>query len=518
MAFTSQSKVSGINITTIVSDSRKVVPGALFVAIAGFTMDGHKFVGDALAKGCAAAVVDKGRRIKSKDPHVPIVAVADTREALGYLAAEYHDHPAKKLKLIGITGTNGKTTTSYLLEAIVKQDGKETGVIGTVSYRFHDTEMEAPLTTPDPLALQGLFRQMVDNGITHVLMEVSSHALAQKRLHGVEYDVAMFVNLSRDHLDFHGSMAEYYESKKKLFTDHLKAGGKAVVFRTSCQDKTSGGKGRIIDWGERLGKDLLKLKSNKAAGKRFSLLTCGQDCGEVRAKKYSYGIDGIDCEITTPAGPAAIHSGLVGEFNLANILCAVGAGISLNIDITQIEKGIEAVAGIPGRLQRLAGKEGPFVFVDYAHTPDALENVLMALRKLAPTRLIVVFGCGGDRDTGKRVLMGEVAGRLADITLLTSDNPRNEQPESILQQIEVGMKNLSITRMRAEALLVENRKGYDVICSRKEAIDTAIYYGRKGDILLISGKGHETYQITKTGRQFFDDRLEAKKHLDVIRW
>ena len=435
-------KVDDIIIKGLSSDSRSVRPGDLFAAVVGRSFDGHEFIDQAIANGCSAILVNKdwpGQLGTDVASRVTVIEVDDTRDGLGHMAANYFDHPDCDLMMIGITGTNGKTTTSYLVEAILKSCTKRVGVIGTVNYRYEDensnyVEMAAPFTTPEPIILQSLLRQMRDQGISHVVMEVSSHALAQKRIAGLTFDVAVFTNLSREHLDFHGDMNDYFASKKLLFTEYLNPNGKMVIMqdKSASSANLSDRQPIIADWGSRMSdelRSLISLSDNKTA-----LFTCGTSSAcDVHPHHFSIDLQGIQTTIATPAGDITLQTPLVGEFNLRNILCAIGIGIGVGCEIRCLQNGLETIKGIPGRLERVATAaktaEKPVVFVDYAHTPDALENVLGALRQLEPQRLVCVFGCGGDRDHGKRSIMGEIAGRLSDVVLITSDNPRSESPE-----------------------------------------------------------------------------------------
>lgn len=511
-----------IDISAITSDSRQVKPGTLFVAVPGLTVNGHNFVDDAIAKGCAAVMVEEGwcNAGNCQNQNTACIEVADTRAALGRVAASFYGHPARTMKLIGITGTNGKTTTTYLLEAMIREAGGNPGVIGTVNYRYNGLEVPASFTTPEAVSLQELLRRMADSGVSHVIMEVSSHALAQKRLEGLLFDVAVFTNLSRDHLDFHGDMAGYFDSKKKLFLEYLKKDGKAVVVESPELVDSTENAGPRIDWGSCLAQELVFSTEWQNASKgEMDIVTCGMTGANVWVDSFDEDLNGINAEIVTPAGRFHLRSSLVGEFNLKNLLGGVGTGIALGFDPAVIVQGLGKANMVPGRLERVTSSKDLAVFVDYAHTPDALENVLKTLRKIVSGRLIVVFGCGGDRDQGKRPLMGEIAGRLADIALATSDNPRSESPLKILAEIELGLQNTSLRRMRAEALLSRPAmRGYDIVESRQEAIAVAIRYANSNDLVLISGKGHENYQITSTGKIFFDDRLEAVRQLATIRW
>ena len=463
-------------ITGLSSDSRKVQPGNLFAAIHGLAVDGHNYLNQAVAAGCSALLVNNGWQDFATEakigPQIPLVEVDDTKIALGDIAATFYDHPDRQLTVIGITGTNGKTTTSFLVEAILKACGKRPGVIGTVNYRYNDRndtgiEIEAPFTTPESPTLFALLRKMADQGITDVVMEVSSHALAQARLTGIGFDITVFTNLSRDHLDFHCDMNHYFSCKKLLFTDYLKPGGQVVIMLDDIESQPKGNtisRAEKNDWGKQMSEELKALY--QAREDSPSIITCGvnSDC-DVHPQDFNIDIRGIKAEIVSPSGNLSLATPLVGEFNLQNILCAIGIGIIDEEDLGCIQKGIEDVKTIPGRLERISFAEisanSPAVFIDYAHTPDALENVLGAFRKLNPKRLICIFGCGGDRDQGKRVLMGEIAGTLSDVVLATSDNPRSEPPEKILQQIEEGLFISPLKKISAwEILPRKDGKGW----------------------------------------------------------
>ncbi len=508
--------VRGKAVDEVVFNSQKARSGTLFVALPGQNSDGHSFVKDAIRRGCSMLVVEEGRLAESflkksaKTTGINWIVVPDSRQALGIIAAAFFSHPAREMILTGITGTNGKTTTTYLLEGMLASSGAKTGVIGTINYRSIGIREKASLTTPEPVALQGLLRRMADKGVTHIIMEVSSHALSQKRISGLFFDVALFTNLSRDHLDFHVTMEEYFQSKKMLFTDHLKKDGTAVILTGKNMQHQK-------DWGKRLVENLPKNPScSSSVGK---VLDCGTDKEAIVLKRKKIAANGISAVINTPSGPWNIKSSLVGSFNLENLLGAVGVGVALGLDPQKATQGLGAVKKIPGRLEEVVNPCGARVYVDYAHTPDALEKALLVLKKLTSGRLVVVFGCGGDRDAGKRPLMGRVAGAIADIVLLTSDNPRSEEPGRILQQIEIGMKATSLSRHRVEWIFRQaDRRGFDVIESRHDAIRLAIHNAGPQDVVLISGKGHEDYQITKNGRRFFDDRMETVKQYRIIQW
>ena len=503
-----------VKITKVTADSREAGPGVLFVAVSGLRVDGHDFVEQAAAAGCAAVVVQKGRLKDAVGKRLKAVRIVvdDTRRALGELAAAFYGHPANRLRMIAITGTNGKTTTSYLLEGVLAAAGASPGVIGTVSYRFAGQELPAPYTTPEAVQLQQLLWQMVERRVTHVVMEVSSHALAQGRLQGVLFDVALFTNLTRDHLDFHGDMESYFNAKKLLFTEHLKQGATAVIL----QEGEGGENAAELGWGRRLAGELAADAGWRAA--KRTIITCGMEAGsDIFPGRTVKSLAGIEAEVALPSGVMPMATRLVGDYNLKNVLGCLGVGTALGLDMERMRQALGSFAGVPGRLERVGEVDAcrPAVFVDYAHTPDALENVLATLRELTSGRLIVIFGCGGDRDRGKRPLMGAVAGRLADVVLVTSDNPRSESPEMILAEIETGLRGLP--RLRGEALLRRPWLcGYDIIASRREAIRVGVQGAQSGDVVLLSGKGHECYQIDRAGKKFFDDRLEARQSLAVV--
>ena len=495
-------------VTSVTSDSREVVPGSLFVAICGEKTDGHAYISEAVAKGCLAVVLDHKQGMGEST--VPAVLVRDCHEAMSELAAAWYGYPATQLQLIGITGTNGKTTCSWLIEGILLAAGCRPGVIGTVNYRYNSHDglhvlQDAPLTTPDPLTLQGLLRTMADNQVTHVVIEVSSHALQQKRLGSTCFDIALFTNLSRDHLDYHQTMEQYFAAKKLLFLRHLKPKGVAVIVNTDAPGE---------DWGALLAQDLPGVP----------LLRCGlsRQC-EVTASALVQTIEGFSCFLHLKGEQAAFASSLTGGYNVLNILAAAGVGLALGLSIELICTGLARVARVPGRLERVVlpgegAAAGPTAFVDYAHTPDALENVLRTLQEISSGRLLCVFGCGGDRDQGKRSLMGAIAGHFADVAIVTSDNPRSENPETIITQIVEGVAT-SGKRLGDLAELLDPAQpidGYAVITDRRKAIAIACSLAGAGDSVLVAGKGHEQYQIIGAEKHFFDDRLEVANAL--LRW
>jgi len=454
-----------MEITGLSYSSHEVQPGNLFVALKGQKYDGSSFVEIAKEKGVAAVLSESG-----PPPHWPLtwIRVADGREALAHLADEFFGHPSQSLKVIGITGTKGKTTITYLLESIILKAGGRPGVIGTINYRGPGTIQPAPRTTPEASDLQRLLRTFLDNGATHAILEVSSHSLVMKRVLGIQFDLAMFTNLSPEHLDFHASMDDYFEAKKKLFYLNKKK-------RTAIVNQDD-------PWGQKLITEL-----------PLTTITFGfQPEALIRASEVRLSERQTSLLILYPGGEVELTSSLLGQHNVYNILAAFAAGLALNLDLTAIVKGITAVKSIPGRLEKIDNDLGLSIFVDYAHTDTALRSVLTTLRSFQPRRIIVVFGCGGDRDRSKRERMGQVAGELADIIIITSDNPRNEDPASIIAEVEKGVRRTGV-------------KHYWLEPDRRQAIKQALSTARKGDILLVAGKGHEEYQEIKGEKIPFND-------------
>lgn len=497
-----------LQISDITSDSREAKKNSLFVALRGELNDGHTFVKSAIANGCKVVVVEKDRFIFSSitAPDVCILEVADSRIAYGEIARNFYDNPQDHLKFVGITGTNGKTTITYLLEHILAARKERVGVIGTVNYRFTSKNGEkqvlpAPFTTPEPALLQKLLRMMVDNGVTTVVMEVSSHALVQERLGDIKYDVAAFTNLSHDHLDYHNSMEEYFEAKKLLFTHHLKDSGTAVITHRGGQEEAR--------YSEILASFL------KEQGTKVFEVGDNQD-SSITPNNIEVTTQSTKLRLRTDGGEFSLSTPLVGRFNVDNIITSLGIALVLGVDANVAVQSLHTAAGAPGRLERVMVDdevERASVFVDYAHTPDALLNVLSTLKKLPHEKLICVFGCGGDRDKAKRPEMGRIASEYCDVVIITDDNPRSESPEEILGQI---VKGIDKGRMKEKKEILLSRQlqseaGYVVISDRKEAIYNAVTYSGPKDIVLVAGKGHEKYQLTNDGKRFFDDCLEVRE-------
>jgi len=464
-------------VTEVSHDSRRAGPGTLFVAIRGHAADGHEFLEAARRKGAAAFASEEPPR-----PGAPWVRVRDAREALAVLSAALLGYPARELELVGVTGTNGKTTTAYMVDSALRQAGETVGLLGTVEYRVGDRVAEAVRTTPEASDLQTMLRQMKDAGCRRAVLEVSSHSLVLRRVHGLEFRVAVFTNLTRDHLDFHGDLESYFAVKRRLFTDYLKPAGRAVI-------------GVGDDWGRRLAGELA------AAG--VPVVTWGEDDGDVRAASAELDLAGIRARLVTPRGELAVASPLIGRFNLLNVLAAVAVAEALELEPAAAVRGIAAEGPLPGRLEPVrAGQDFP-VFVDYAHTPGALAAALGSLRELSARRIAVVFGCGGERDRGKRPEMGRIAGELADLAIVTSDNPRGEDPEAILDAVEVGLRQ-SGGRYRR----VTDRRA-----ALREAVEVAASGGAPGWMVLAAGKGHEQVQLVGESRIPFSDRRELEAAL-----
>jgi len=480
-------------------DSRKVSPGDLFVAVRGTNSDGHDFLDRAVALGAAALLVEEIPDASIRQD-VPTVRVPDARRALAPIAARFFGHPASELSLIGVTGTNGKTSTSYLVESILSQAGQRVGLVGTIEIRYAGEREVAVNTTPESLDLQRTLRAMRTEQIDSVVMEVSSHGLELGRVVGCAFRVAAFTNLSQDHLDFHGNMDAYLASKARLFRDHLAPGAIAVV---NIDDPASE---KMIEIAREAGAEILRVGRGRDA------------CAELRLVASTISLDGTRATLEDENGSFEVALPLIGDFNLENLLVAAGIGRALGIESAVIAAGVASCRQVPGRMERVigTGREEPTVLVDYAHTPDAVEKLLRAVRPLCKGRLIAVFGCGGDRDRAKRPLMAEAVAAHADRAIATSDNPRTEDPVAILADIEVGLK--SLVCVEPEALLSpgqgqDDQARYCVLLDRREAIDRAILDADANDTVVLAGKGHEDYQILGHEKFPFDDRIEARRAL-----
>jgi len=485
---------SDIEITSLCYDSRKIEPGGLFFALRGVKSDGTEFVDAAVKGGAVAIVADRPCAVAGATQ----VVVPDARLAMSLMAAEFYGNPTADIPVVGITGTNGKTTTTYLVEGILEKGGIPAAVLGTISYRFGGTSIPAPNTTPESVDLQGILRGLKDQGARGVVMEVSSHSLEQRRADGCLFDVAVFTNLTRDHLDYHVDMASYFTSKLRLFTDLL----------TPTKEKPL--RRAVVNLDDPFGPRILQAISVPV----LTYSVTGD--ADLSVAEVQFSVHGICCRLNSPVGEIAISSELLGRFNLYNIMAAVGAGLALGIPKEAIRAGIEGHLKVPGRVERVPNDKGITVLVDYAHTGDALENVLATISELKTDRIITIFGCGGDRDKGKRPVMGEIAARYSDLAIVTSDNPRTEDPKEILKDVRAGILPLSLREYTIEELAGGVReKGFAMIESRREAVRAAILTARPGDIVLLAGKGHEDYQIVGTRKLHFDDREEAAEALKL---
>lgn len=477
-------------ILEVTDDSRQVQPGSLFVAFKGEHVDGHNFILRAVEQGAVGIVLQKDfclldQEVFKTHSSVSWVRVNNSRRTLGRIAARFYHQPAKRLHMIGVTGTNGKTTVTYLSKAVLEAGGMKTGLLGTVGYILGPDHYPASHTTPGAVALQAMLAKMVVSGQTASILEVSSHALALDRVEGCEFDIAVFTNLTQDHLDFHETMEAYFQAKCRLFMDYLTRNGKSMSPRAIIN---------IDDpWG-------CRLKDQCVA----PVWTYGiHQPAEIHARDVELSLTGTRFTAVTPMATFAITSPLVGEHNVYNLLAAIGVGLARGVLPPVIQKSLCMAQPAPGRFERVDEGQKFSVIVDYAHTEDALTRLLTAAQKLKTGRILTVFGCGGDRDSGKRPKMGKVTAELSDRVYLTSDNPRSEDPVRILTDIERGILEVP------ESI----RAPYQVIPDRREAIIMAINEAQAGDMVLIAGKGHEDYQLIGTKRIHFDDREEARKAL-----
>jgi len=468
-------------------DSRQIAEGDLFVAVPGRTHDGSSFVDDALGRGAVALMAEQ-----QLSHDIPQITVPDARLGLGRAAELVYGAPTSALRTVGITGTNGKTTTAHLLKNAIESVSGKPALIGTTGLIAFGAERPSLHTTPEGDDISRFARQALDGGATHLVIEVSSHGLALRRVDAIDFEVAAFTNLSRDHLDFHETMEGYGQAKARLFTE----------LTQKCA---------VIHVDDRFGSEL----ANRL---RIPVIRCSRNPernAEISATSWSVTRAGIHAEVETPSGTVEIRSPMLGEHNLENLLVALGCAHALGLDLNAVAKAWWSVTGSNGRLERIAHPGDIAVLVDYAHTPDALRRVVGTMRAVTPKRLIVVFGAGGDRDRGKRPEMGRVAVQGADICVLTSDNPRSEDPQSILAEVEAGAKSAGGVHIDLDALGSASR-GYCTAIDRKEAIRAAITAARAGDTVLLAGKGHETYQIVGTERAHFDDREEARAAIALV--
>ncbi|MDQ0215238.1 UDP-N-acetylmuramoyl-L-alanyl-D-glutamate--2,6-diaminopimelate ligase [Oikeobacillus pervagus] len=462
-------------ITSIENDHRKVKKGSLFICIKGYTVDGHQFAKEAVNKGAVAILAEK-----SVEVDVPVILVPDTKRAMSIVANHFYASPTKDFRLIGITGTNGKTTTSHLIEEMFREANEKTGLIGTMYMKIGEEVLKTKNTTPESLTLQKVFHQMKEEDVSTAIMEVSSHSLIEGRVHGCDYNIAVFTNLTQDHLDYHHTMEEYRHAKSLLFsqlgnTYDVKNPKYAVL---NADDQAS-----------------QEFEKETAA----HVVTYGiEKSAQFQARNIQLTAEGTSFELFYPNGMEKVQTNLVGQFNVYNALAAIAAAFVANIDMNTILTALKKIKGVTGRFQLVKGTQDFAVIVDYAHTPDSLENVLKTVRPLTDQRIFVVVGCGGDRDRTKRPLMAKVACEYATNPIFTSDNPRSEDPISILKDMEKGVPG----------------KQYELIADRRDAITHAIKEANTGDVIVIAGKGHETYQILGDQVIDFDDQkvaLEALK-------
>ncbi len=476
------------DVAVMTDDSRDVRPGVVFVAVNGQRTDGHAFVDQACRQQAVGVVVQAPFRVPPRVAHdagPAWITVKDSRKALGRLAARFFRNPSHTLAVVGVTGTNGKTTVAHVSQAILECGGCRTGLIGTVGYRIGAEVQAASHTTPGAIPLQSLLRRMVEAGMDTAVMEVSSHALALDRVEGCVFDIVVFTNLTQDHLDFHGDMESYYQAKQRLFREgvdpHVAARPRRAIINIDH------------DWGVRL-----------TAETSIPVWTCSiRRRADIQARDVALSPEGTRFTAHTPLGAVEIRTALVGEHNVSNLLAGIGVGLARGLSLDVIRQGIGGFQTVPGRFERVDAGQDFSVIVDYAHTEDALARLLATARQLRTGRLLTVFGCGGDRDRGKRSNMGRVAAQWSDVVFLTSDNPRTEDPDAILRDIERGVLECA-----------ESERGaWHVIPDRRAAIQAAFGEARTGDMVLIAGKGHEDYQIIGGTRLHFDDREVARELL-----
>ncbi len=466
------------DVVSVTSDSREVVPGSVFVAVRGSDADGQMYIPQAIEKGACAIVSEVA---PSDEKSLCWAHVPDARAAIAALACAWNDHPSASMKVVGITGTNGKTTTAFITHAIMKAAWTRAGLLGTVLVDDGVSVSDATHTTPGPVELQAILRKMADNDCRGVAMEISSHGLEQKRTDGLQLDVAVFSNLSQDHLDYHGNMEDYFSAKRRLFELlATQAGGKKTTAVVNLDDP----------YGQRLVEEFKdRLHFITYGHGVYADMRIGREVQTVRGTEFGVKFKGRDFLVRTP---------YIGRFNVSNCVAALSACVAAGIKPRDAVRALADAPQVPGRMEKVGTRDGASLFVDYAHTPDALVNAIAALRELKPRRLITVFGCGGDRDATKRPLMGKAAAEGSDYCIVTSDNPRSEDPDAIIRDVEKGMLG----------------KRYETIPDRMKAIQTAVNLSGEGDIILIAGKGHETYQEIDGKRIDFDDRRAAYKALN----
>lgn len=460
-----------VDICDIEYDSRKTKPGELFCCMVGFTHDGHDFAQEAVNGGAAALLVER-----KLDIPVPQIIVKNARQAMAEVAAKFYGYPSRSMKMVGVTGTNGKTTTTYMVKSIAETMGKKVGLIGTIFNLIGNERIPTDRTTPESAELQRILAKMRDEGVEVVVMEVSSHSLDQLRVHGITFDVAAFTNLTQDHLDFHKTFENYLAAKKKLFSQ----------CRSACANADDASTPKILK------------------GTTYKKLLFGiRESADISSSEIEITTRGVQFDMHTPQGNVRINMKIPGLFSVFNAMCATSVALLLDYPLEKIKQGLEAMTSVSGRLEPLDTKGRAFsVLLDYAHTPDALENVLKTIRGFATGRVVTLFGCGGDRDRAKRPIMGEIAGRFSDYLIVTTDNPRSEDPMTIIAAIEEGVRKTGCD--------------YTVIANRRKAISYALEHAHKDDVILLAGKGHETYQEINGVKNHFDEKEIVAEILDQI--
>ena len=483
-----------LDILDVVDDSRLARPGSLFIATKGHLADGHDYIGKAIENGAVMVLAERSVEI---DTQVPIIVLKNLRQLVSHIAARFFGDPSKKLKMVAVTGTNGKSSFTYLFEAIMTVLGHTVGIIGTVAYRWPGTELPAPTTTPGPVEFQRILARMLADGVDVVVCEVSSHALDQGRARGVAFDVGAFTNLALDHLDYHHDQEDYFRAKQVLFTHVLPEGGKPAAAVTNLDDPR----------GESMVEGF--------EGPVYRVATLPRQGAELVIEPGDCNLREVTGILHFAGQSARLALSLVGRFHLSNSSQAIAAALALGENFQDAVQAVSTCTNIPGRMERVP-HESIHVFVDYSHTADSLEKALEELRAQAGTsRVISVMGCGGDRDASKRAPMGRTAAKLADLVMVTSDNPRTEDPFEILEQVEAGVQEENLPRFETLSEGCEAEKGYAVIEDREQAILEAVAWTKPGDAVLISGKGHEDYQIVGREKRHFDDREVAAKALEI---
>ncbi|MDO9464470.1 MAG: UDP-N-acetylmuramoyl-L-alanyl-D-glutamate--2,6-diaminopimelate ligase [bacterium] len=477
-SFTTSGK-KDIEINGIASDSNNVKSGFIFISIKGLKADGHNFINDAISRGAAALIVEKDVEVLED---ITIMRVPDTKKILPVIADTFYNYPSNRMSIIGVTGTNGKTTTTYFIDQIFRKAGHKTGIIGTINYQIGDRIIPAVNTTPDPIQLRALLNQMLEVNTEIAVMEVSSHAIAQRRIAGIEFDTCIFTNLTPEHLDYHETFGKYQDTKLQLFEQMGKSSKKNTA------------KKAIINIDDPVSRRFFDVC-------QVDIITYGLNTNaSVYATDIRSTLNGSCFKLRIGSESIEVKINLTGKYNIYNALAATSAALAFGLSLDEIKSGLESLKSVPGRFEKITTDAGFCIIVDYAHTPDGMKQVLSTARDLTPNRIITVFGCGGDRDRLKRPQMGRISSELSDYTIITSDNPRTEDPMKIIEEIIQGIKDTSSSAL-------------EIIPDRKSAIRRAIELAKENDLVMILGKGHETYQVLKDTVVPFDDRQVAKKYL-----